>query len=362
MIHRRYRRYLFLVFAALAMLGVRPLLLHAEEKNWQVTQATLPNGLQVVMLEDHRAPVVTLQVWYKVGSRNERPGITGISHLLEHLMFRGTPKYGQGEFSRLVQGKGGAHNAFTADDHTVYFENVASPHLDLLLELEADRMANLTLDDTSFSAERKIVMEERRMRTADEPTADLSEQVNAAAYTAHPYGWPVVGWMSDLEKMTLADVKGYRQIFYAPNNAIVVVAGDVSPETLLPKIKATFGAIRGGTATPTVTSEEPPQRGERRVTLKRPASLPLYIAAYHVPNLKSEDSFPLTLLSVILAGGRSSRLQTSLVEQKALVLGADADYGLPQRLPGLDAGESQAGPGRSRCKCAGKAALPVQYF
>src|SRR5262249_55608712 len=188
----------------------------AEQRGWKVTQHTLANGLTVVRLEEQRAPVVSLQVWYKVGSRNEHLGITGISHLLEHLMFRGTPKYGQGEFSRLVQGKGGAHNAFTADDHTVYFENVAAPHLDLLLELEADRMANLTLDDTSFSAERKIVMEERRLRTADEPAADLYEQVNAAAYTAHPYGWPVVGWMSDLEKMTLTDVKSYRQVFYAP--------------------------------------------------------------------------------------------------------------------------------------------------
>ena len=196
------------------------------------------------MLEDHRAPVVTLQVWYKVGSRNERTGITGISHLLEHLMFRGTPKYGQGEFSRLVQDKGGSRNAFTSDDQTVYFENIASSHLDLLLELEADRMANLTLDEASFSAERKIVMEERRLRTADEPAADLYEQVSAAAYTAHPYGWPVVGWMSDLENMTLVDVKAYRQLFYAPSNAILVVAGDISPEALLPKIKATFGAIR----------------------------------------------------------------------------------------------------------------------
>ncbi len=326
MAHSRYRQYSFQACVLSVFLCTLPSLLHAEEKNWKVTQEMLPNGVQVVMLEDHRAPVVTLQVWYKVGSRNERPGITGISHLLEHLMFRGTPKYGQGEFSRLVQGKGGAHNAFTADDHTVYFENVAAPHLDLLLGLEADRMANLTLDETSFSAERKIVMEERRMRTADEPAADLYEQVTASAYTAHPYGWPVVGWMSDLERMTLADVKAYRQIYYAPNNAIVVIAGDVSPDTLLPKIKATFGSIPTGAAIPKVTSEEPQQRGERRVTLKRPASLPLYVAGYHVPNLKGEDSFPLALLSVVLAGGRSSRLQTSLVEQKALVLSADADY------------------------------------
>ncbi len=340
------RWHFFQTILSLTFLSLSPHLLLAEEKNWQVTQETLPNGLQVVMLEDHRAPVVTLQVWYKVGSRNERTGITGISHLLEHIMFRGTPKYGQGEFSRLVQDKGGSHNAFTSDDQTVYFENIASSHLDLLLELEADRMANLTLDEASFSAERKIVMEERRLRTADEPAADLYEQVSAAAYTAHPYGWPVVGWMSDLENMTLVDVKAYRQLFYAPSNAILVVAGDISPETLLPKIKATFGAIPAGKPTPKVTSEEPPQRGERRVTLKRPASLPLYVAAYHVPNLKSEDSFPLALLSVVLAGGRSSRLQSSLVERKALALGADASYDQSSQDPSLFTLSMRLAPGK----------------
>ena len=215
---------LLLLYSVFLLLWTSPL--SAADKEWNVTQETLANGLTVLMLEDHRAPVVTVQVWYKVGSRNERPGITGISHLLEHLMFRGTPKYGQGEFSRLVQEKGGSHNAFTSNDQTVYFENTASSHLDLLLELEADRMANLTLDDTGFAAEKKIVMEERRMRTADEPAADLYEQLSAAAFTAHPYGWPTVGWMSDLETMSLDDVKNYRQVFYAPANAILVVAGD----------------------------------------------------------------------------------------------------------------------------------------
>jgi zinc protease len=298
----------------------------ATDQSWKVTQETLSNGLTVLILEDHRAPAVTLQVWYKVGSRNERLGITGISHLLEHLMFRGTPNYGPGEYSRLIQATGGTDNAFTSDDHTVYFANTAAPHIDLLLTLEADRLANLTLDETGFAAERKIVMEERRLRTADEPGADLLEQVSAAAYTAHPYGWPVVGWMHDLETLTLDNVKTYRQVYYAPNNAILVVAGDVTPDTLLPKIKAAFADIPAGPPPPPVTAQEPPQRGERRVTLKRPAALPLYMAAYHVPNFTSDDSFALALLSVILAGGRSSRLQTILVENKALVLAADADY------------------------------------
>jgi zinc protease len=318
----------------------------AEEQGWKVTQDTLANGLAVVLLEDHRAPVVSLQVWYKVGSRNEQLGITGLSHLLEHLMFRGTPKYGPGEFSRLVQERGGSHNAFTAEDNTVYFENAAAPHLDLLLELEADRMVNLTLDDTGFAAEKKIVMEERRMRTVDEPASELLEQVSAAAYTAHPYGWPVVGWMHDLEVITLEDVKKYRQVMYAPGNALLLIAGDVNPDTLLPKIKALFGAIPASTPAPQVTAVEPPQHGERRVLLKRPASLPVYVAAYHVPNLKNDDSFTLSLLAIVLGGSRSSRLQRTLVEDKALVLSADADYDRTSHDPSLFALSMRIAPGK----------------
>jgi len=318
----------------------------AQDQSWKVTQDTLANGLTVVILEDHRAPVVSLQVWYKVGSRNEQLGITGISHLLEHLMFRGTTKYGPGEFSRLVQGRGGSHNAFTAEDNTVYFENAAAPHLDLLLDLEADRMANLILDDTAFTAEKKIVMEERRMRTVDEPAAELMEQVNAAAYTAHPYGWPVVGWMHDLEVITLEDVQQYHQVMYAPGNALLVIAGDVNPETLLPQIKDFFGGVPTGPPAPPVRALEPPQHGERRVILKRPAALPIYVATYHVPNWKNDNSFALSLLAVILGGSRSSRLQRTLVEQKALVLSADADYDRTSRDPSLFSLSMRIAPGK----------------
>jgi zinc protease len=334
----------FVIVAATSIFRLQDV--SAQNSAWQVTQETLSNGLTVLMLEDPRAPVVTLQIWYKVGSRNERLGITGISHLLEHLMFRGTPQYGQGEFTRLVQQKGGSVNAFTSDDQTVYFENTASPHLDLLLTLEADRMANLILEDTSFTAEKNIVMEERRLRTTDEPAAELMEQVSAAAYTAHPYGWPVVGWMNDLETITLDDVKSYRQVFYSPNNTILVVAGDITPDTVLAKIKATFGSIPTGTSPPAVTAKEPPQRGERRITLKRPASLPVYVAAYHVPNFKHDDSFALSLLAVILGGGRSSRFQTTLVEKKAVALAADADYDRTSQDPTLFTLYLRVAPGK----------------
>ena len=312
-----------------------------------MTQDVLANGLTVLILEDHRAPVATLQVWYKVGSRNERPGITGISHLLEHLMFRGTPTYGKGEFSRLVQERGGRHNAFTSTDQTVYFESAAVQHLDLFLELEADRMAHVMLDETGFIAEQKIVMEERRLRTADEPGSDLWEQVSAAAFTAHPYGWPVVGWMHDLEAITLEDVKAYRRAYYTPGNAILVIAGDLTPETLFPKIRQTFGKVPAGPAIPAVTSVEPRQRGERRVFLKRPASLPIYIAGYHVPNFDHEESFALSIAAVILGGGRSARLQRSLVEDKQLVLSADASYDRTSLDPKLFTLSMRVAPGKT---------------
>ncbi len=318
-----------------------------EKSDWKVTQNILDNGLTVLILEDHRAPVVTLQVWYQVGSRNERPGITGISHLLEHLMFRGTPTYGKGEFSRLVQERGGRHNAFTSTDQTVYFENAAVQHLDLFLELEADRMAHLILDDEGFAAEQKIVMEERRLRTADQPSADIWEQVSAAAFTAHPYGWPIVGWMHDLESIALEDVKAYRQAYYAPGNATLVIAGDVTSATLLRKVQETFGEVPAGPAIPAVTSVEPPQRGERRVFLRRPASLPIYIAGYHVPNLEQDESFALSLAAVILGGGRSARLQQSLVEDKQLVLGANASYDRTSKDPPLFTLSMRIAPGKT---------------
>lgn len=345
-------RRLFHSVALACILGPVAGLVHAESADepshgWQVSEHVLDNGLTVLVLEDHRAPVATLQVWYRVGSRNERPGLTGISHLLEHLMFRGTPTHGRGEFSRLVKERGGRHNAFTSTDYTVYFESAAVQHLDLFLELEADRMAHALLTEEDFLAERKIVMEERRQRTADEPASDLWEQVSAAAFTAHPYGWPIVGWMHDLESMRLEDVKTYRQTYYSPGNVTLVIAGAVDPEMLLPHVRTHFGALPAGPAAPPVTSREPPQRGERRVHLKRPASLPIYIAGYHVPNLTDDDSFALSLAAVLLGGGRSARLQRSLVEEHRLALSANAGYDRTSLDPKLFTLSMRVAPGRA---------------
>ena len=302
-----------------------PVFGQTPDAGWQVSQDRLDNDLTVLLLEDHRAPAVTLQVWYKVGARNERLGITGISHLLEHLMFRGTPKYGEGEFSRLVKQRGGSLNAFTSADHTVYFERVTTAHLDLMLELEADRMANLNLDQTDLEAERQIVMEERRLRTTDDPASELWEQISAAAYTAHPYAWPIVGWQRDLESISLAQVKRYRQTYYAPATPYSSLPEISAGRPFCPKSKPPL-APSSRTASPPVTALEPPQRGERRITFRRPAALPVYIAAYHVPNIHGQDSPALSVLSVILGSGRSARLQKTLVEEHGLVLSANAGY------------------------------------
>ena len=299
----------------------------AETKELDVFETTLDNGLKVLLLEEHKAPVVTFHIWYRVGSRNEQFGRTGLAHLLEHMMFKGTEKIGAQEFSQRVRRNGGRDNAFTSQDYTGYFVTIAADRIGLPLELEPDRMANLRLDPAEVNRERDVVMEERRMRTEDDPSSALWEEVQAAAFKAHPYGNPVIGWMEDLQQLTLTDIQNFYKTYYAPNNAVVVVVGDFDRETLLPKIQKAFGSIPRGPEPPPIRSDEPPQKGERRVVLRRPdARLPSLVAAFHVPNLKDPDCYALDVLEVILAGGKSARLYRRLVYEKQLALGAGAYY------------------------------------
>jgi zinc protease len=314
---------------------------------WRVREATLTNGLRVLLLEDHRNPTVTLQVWYRVGSRNEHLGMTGISHMLEHMMFRGAKKYGPGAFSETVEKNGGNDNAFTTEDYTVYFENISSRKIDILLDLESDRMTDVLLDPKLFLLERNVVIEERRLRTEDNPVSDLLEQVDAAAFKVHPYHSPVIGWMSDIEQLTRDDVYSYYKTYYAPNNAVVVVIGDFKSEELLAKIEKSFGQIKSSVSPPKVRSIEPPQRGEIRVTLRRTAELPFVAIAYHTPNLTSHDSFALEVLSTILAKGNSSRLYKSLVYDKQVALSIGGDYSRLSIDPGLTYFYAQVLPGKN---------------
>jgi zinc protease len=292
-----------------------------------VHEAILDNGLKILLLEDHKSPAVTFQVWYRVGSRNEKDGKSGLSHFLEHMMFKGTPEVKPEEYSRLIAKNGGRSNAFTSSDMTVYFAIMSREKIGIEIELEADRMANALLGDTYFEPEKKVIQEERRLRTDDNPASALGEMASAAAYLVHPYRRPVVGWMDDIQNLTRQDLVDYYKLYYAPNNAFVVVTGDFSTAEILSKIKAAFEKIPRGAEPPKVRAEEPPQRGERRVILKKEAELPFIVMFYHAPNLKSPDSYALDVLSVVLAGGRSSRLYHPLVYQKRIVRSIDADYG-----------------------------------
>src|SRR5687767_502973 len=292
-----------------------------------VVAATLDNGLRVLLLEDHRSPIVSFQVWYRVGSRNESRGATGIAHFLEHMLFKGTPKYGPRMFARLVEQNGGQNNAFTSADVTSYYVNIAADKIDLVIDLESDRMQNALLDPKEIDSERQVVIEERRTRTEDDPGGFLGEEVGSLAFKAHPYGYPIIGWMEDIKRITAEEIRAFYKTYYVPNNAIVVVAGDFRAADVMAKIRATFGAIPKGAAPPPVLAVEPPQNGERRTTVKKEAQLPIVYLGYHVPHQKSADAPALEVLSTVLSGGRASRLYKNLVyKQLALEAGGDYSY------------------------------------
>jgi len=315
------------VFLGLAVAGLllAPLA-HAGELTLPVQEHRLANGLRVVTLEDHSAPVAIVQVWYHVGSKDEIPGKTGLAHLLEHMMFKGTAAHGPGEFSRLVARGGGDDNAFTSRDYTAYFEKFAADRLELGLRLEAERMRGLRLDPDEFDRERAVVKEERRMRTEDDPQAALVEQVQAAAFVAHPYRNPVIGWMDDLDRVTVADLKAFYDHYYQPGNATLVLVGDFATATVLRQAEAAFGPIPGGAPLPARGFSEPAQRGERGVELRREAKLPFLYAAYHAPTLDHPDGHALEVAAQILAGGKSARLYRSLVQEHQVALYAGAGY------------------------------------
>ncbi len=300
-----------------------------------VVEHTLENGMQVLLLKEPRAPLVTHQIWYRVGSRHETLGKTGLSHLTEHLMFKGTEKYGPKVFSRTVQKSGGNDNAFTSRDYTAYFQTGPNTELRRWMEMEADRMRGLRVSEESFQTEQKVVLEERRLRTEDDPVSFLMEEVWAAAYKAHPYQWPIIGWYHDLQNLTLADFQAYYQTYYEPNNATLVVVGDIDPEATLKEIKAVYGAIPRGPEAPPVRAREPKQHGERRVVVEREAQLPYVVMAHHVPNWESPDCFALELLARVLSQGRSSRLYQKLVYTDRLATEAGADYDLDSANPSL---------------------------
>jgi len=285
---------------------------------------TLPNGLQIVMAEDHHVPVVNLQVWYHVGSKDEKPGHTGFAHLFEHLMFKGSAHVGPDEHGRIIEAMGGFYNAYTNDDVTVFFETFPSNYLDRVLWLEADRMGSLNVNEANFTSEREVVKEERRLRVDNSPYGRAQEDLYAAAFTVHPYHHTTIGSMADLDKATVEEVRAFHDIYYRPNNATLVIAGDIDPVQAVTWAQKYFGGIpHSPQPIPRVTVKEPPQTAERSVTKSYPGvPLPAVIEGYKMPARFSPDSYPLDLASNILAGGESSLLYQTLVYKEQIAVEA----------------------------------------
>ncbi|MBJ3764123.1 insulinase family protein [Maribius pontilimi] len=283
----------------------------------EVSTFTLENGMEVVVLEDHRAPVVVHMVWYRTGAADEPPGVSGVAHYLEHLLFKGTDELEPGEFSRIVAENGGTDNAFTSQDYTAYFQRVAADRLGLMMKMEADRMRDLQLDGQDITTERRVIQEERNQRTENDPGALFGEQRDAAQYQNHPYGIPVIGWMHEVEQLTLDDALDFYRTYYAPNNAILIVAGDVTPDEVRALAEEHYGPVPPTEDLPERTRpQEPPQLAERRLTFEDPrVSQPYVIRTYLAPERDSGDqrkAAALSLLADILGSGQTSELATRL--------------------------------------------------
>lgn len=317
----------------------------------EVFEQTLPNGLKVVVKEDHRAPVVVQQIWYRAGSMDEKTGTTGVAHVLEHMMFKGTKSVPAGEFSRRIAAAGGRENAFTSNDYTAYFQQLHKSKLPLAMKLESDRMHNLNLTDAEFAKEIQVVMEERRMRTDDQPRALMEEKLGAAIYLEHPYQHPVVGWMSDLEAMKGADARDWYRRWYVPNNATLVIAGDVKASTVFALAKQTYGKIPARTLPQRRVFTEPPQTGIKRLVVKAPAELPYLVMAYHTPVIrdaaKDWQPYALEVLAGVLDGNESARLNKALVREQALASSVGAGYDSIARGPSVFVLEGTPTEGKS---------------
>ncbi len=314
----------------------------------EVVEYQLDNGLKLLVKQDRRAPVVVSQVWYKVGASYETDGITGVSHALEHMMFKGTAAYPAGEFSRIIADNGGLENAFTGPDYTAYFQTLESSRLEISFKLEADRMRNLVLKQEEFDQEIEVVKEERRLRTEDEPQSFLFETVMATAFQTSPYRYPIVGWMQDLDNMTVQKLADWYQRWYAPNNATVVVVGDVEPDAVHALAKKYFGVLPAGEPVVVESLKEVPQRGMKRVTVKRPAELPYLSMAYKTPALKPGaagldgaaagydwEPYALQVLVAILDGGNSARFASRLIRSAEVAATASVYYAWASRLDNL---------------------------
>jgi len=316
-----------------------------------VWEGALPNGLKVLVKSDHRAPVVVCMVWYKVGSMDETSGRTGVAHVLEHMLFKGTKAVPAGEFSRIIAEAGGRDNAFTSRDYTGYFQTLHKCQLPLALKLEADRMVNALISPEEFAKEIRVVMEERRWRTDDRPRALVFEQLNATAFKAHPYRNPVVGWMNDLENMRVEDAREFYESWYAPNNATLVIVGDVTPDEVMKLARQHFGPLAKKTLPARRITEEPPQLGPQQLTVRAPAELPYVLLAFRAPVLRNPEGewepYALEMLASVLDGNEAARLNRTLVRSERIAASAGASYDGVGRGPGLFVLSGTPTPGKT---------------
>ena len=292
-----------------------------------VIETKLPNGLKVRLLPSSAVPTISYYTFFHVGSRNERPGITGISHLFEHMMFNGAKKYGPGEFDRTLESNGGSSNAYTSNDMTVYYEDFMSEALERVIDLESDRMKSLQVTPKMLKSEREVVIEERRLRVDNEIAGMLDEELGTLVWKAHPYRWPVIGWMKDIEAISREDCLDYFRTYYAPNNATLYISGDFDPKEALKLIKKYYGGIKPGPkAPPPVLDAEPEQKGERRAEVRHPAQAPTLMIAWRGPSAREQDTLVLDVLQYALSVGQSSRLVKSLVYEKEACVSVSIDW------------------------------------
>ncbi|KYC29528.1 putative Zn-dependent peptidase [Sterolibacterium denitrificans] len=314
-------------------------------------EKTLDNGMRVIVKEDRRAPTVVHMVWYRTGAMDEQDGSSGLAHMLEHMMFKGTQKVGPGEFSKRVAAVGGRDNAFTSRDYTAYFQQVPKRALPEMMALEADRMANLKLDPKEFAPELKVVMEERRMRTEDNPQALVYERLNATAFQVHPYRRPVIGWMDDLSHMTWQDAENWYKRWYTPGNATLVVVGDVDHRALFKLAEQHYGRLKSRALPERRTLAEPQQLGIKRINVKAPAKLPYLMMAWKTPKLvdvnRDRDPYALEMLAAVLDGHEASRLSKNLVRGSRVAQSAGAGYDATLRGESMFMLDGQPAEGRS---------------
>ena len=309
-----------LALCALGIIAGRP----AKAQEFPVQSKTLKNGMKVLVQSDHSIPNVALYIFYRIGSRNEHPGTTGLSHFFEHMMFNGAKKYGPGDLDKVMEANGGSNNAYTTRDVTVYQDWFPRSALPLIFDIEADRIRDLNFDPKKIESERGVVASERRLRTDNDNGGLLDEQLWATAFIAHPYQWPVVGWMSDIEHWTMEDLKHHFEMGYSPSNATMIVVGDVTPEEIFQVCEKYIEPIPSHSPPLPVTTVEPEQLGERRLMVHKPAELPMLLIGYHLPKTNSADFYALNILQTVFFHGQSSRMYQRLVDKDQIALEVSA--------------------------------------